>query len=155
MNNYTGSVPDTVARPLDWMDRMACRDERKLFDDRSRANEARVVCLVRCRERTACLAYVKRLEAGASRAAREGVVAGLTWHERWRLDPEATGHEHDAPPLAFTGAPPRCGTYAALLRHLWFGQKVDPECWSGEVRRERLRKASGVTHLPDDLAEAS
>lgn len=144
---YTGSVPDAAARPHDWMARMACRDQDPdLFSDPAREDEARLICAVRCLVRTQCLANVKQLEAGAAETRRDGVVAGLTARERWRMDPAAPGHDATQPPLVFTGKPPDCGTYTALLRHLWFGERMDPDCWSAEIRRERalaLKHQSG------------
>ncbi|MFI1767477.1 WhiB family transcriptional regulator [Streptomyces sp. NPDC020800] len=152
---YTGSVPDTAVRRLDWMARMACRDlDPDLFSAKKREHEARIVCAVRCLVRAACLANVQRLEHGQGEIRRDGVVAGLTAHERWRLDADAPGHE-SKPALVFTGAPPRCGTYAALLRHLWLGERMDPECWSGEVRRERLHQVAEAVRQETEMAEAS
>lgn len=136
MSNYSGSIPDTAARPLDWMDRMACRDKRELFDDPTREHEARTVCINDCPVRTQCLAYVQRLEDGASRTQRDGVVAGLTHRERWRCDAAAYRCNIDAPALDFTGDPPRCGTHIALLKHLWLDEPIDAKCWSGEVHRD-------------------
>jgi hypothetical protein len=141
---YTGAVPDTAGRRLDWMARMACRGEDPdLFSEKAHEHEARVICAVRCPVRTQCLANVRRLEHGTAEASRDGMVAGLTAHERWRLDATAPGHDKDKPALVFAGRLPKCGTYTALLRHLWLGDRIDPECWSAQVRRERL---SHVTH---------
>ncbi|MGW0581939.1 WhiB family transcriptional regulator [Streptomyces sp. NPDC002920] len=142
MNGYTGSVPDTHAHRHDWMEQMACRNEKpELFSEPTHEHEARVICAVRCPVRDRCLAHIKQLELGDAKNRRDGVVAALTAHERWRLDATAPGHGEN-PALTFTGEPPSCGTYDALLRHLWFGQQVDPECWSAEVRRERLNRAT-------------
>jgi hypothetical protein len=144
MDNYTGSVPDTAARPLDWMDRMACQDKRELFDNPEREYEARTVCITHCPVRTECLAHVKRLEAGASRMKRDGVVAGLIHNERWRCDPAAYRCKDDPPLLDFTGTPPRCGTHTALLKHLWLGEPIDSKCWSGQVHREQSNRSLPV-----------
>jgi hypothetical protein len=144
---YTGSVPDVAGRRHDWMARMACRyQDPDLFSDPAREDEARLICAVRCQVRTQCLANVKQLEDGTAEKRRDGVVAGLTARERWRMDPGAPGHDDTQPPLVFTGNPPACGTYTALLRHLWFGEHMDPDCWSAEIRRERalaLKHQSG------------
>ncbi|WP_406168955.1 WhiB family transcriptional regulator [Streptomyces sp. NBC_00996] len=149
---YTGSIPDTAARRHDWMARMACRDmDPDLFIDRATEHEARLICAVRCPVRAECLANVKRLEAGVARDRRDGVVAGLTGPERWRLDADAPGHS-DKPALVFTGEAPNCGTYTALLRHLWLGERVDPGCWSNEVRRDRLNRAHLATKRQEDVA---
>ncbi|WP_432169111.1 WhiB family transcriptional regulator [Streptomyces sp. 1222.5] len=143
---YTGSVPDTGGRRLDWMAHMACRTEDpNLFSDHAREHEARVVCAVRCTVRAECLANVQRLEHGVSEQQRECVVAGLTAHERWRLDASAPGHGADKPALVFTSEAPACGTYTALLRHLALGERVDSTCWSAEVRRDRLHRATDDT----------
>lgn len=140
---YTGSIPDTLAHRHDWMADMACRNEKpEIFSERKHEHEARVICAVRCRVRAQCLAHVTTLERGDTAERRDGVVAALTAHERWRLDAKAPGHGADRPVLAFTGEPPQCGTYLALLRHLALGEQVDHECWSGEVRRERLDRAT-------------
>lgn len=142
---YIGSVPDTAPRRLDWMADMACRNEDPdLFSEPDREHEARLICAVRCPARAQCLAQVKRLEGGTNKDRRDGVVAGLTAHERWRLDADAPGHGSGTPSaLVVTGEPPDCGTYTALLRHLWLGERVDSECWSAEVRRDRLNRATG------------
>lgn len=138
--SYTGSIPDTAVRRHDWMARMACRNEDPdLFSDPEHEHEARIICAVRCPVRDQCLTQVKQIEAGLAKERRDGVVAGLTAHERWRLDASAAGHS-DKPALVFHERPP-CGTYNALLRHLHFGEQIDPECWSAEVRRDRLAKA--------------
>lgn len=134
--SYTGSIPDTVARPRDWMTRMACRSEDPdLFFDPSREHEARIICVVRCPVRSQCLAHVKEAERGAHHDDRYGVVAGLNGVERWRLDAAAARRKDDSPPLPLTG-PEKCGSYVAMLRHLWLDQRMDGLCWSGEVRRE-------------------
>ncbi|MFF9310142.1 WhiB family transcriptional regulator [Streptomyces sp. NPDC014748] len=136
---YTGAVPDTAGRRLDWMARMACRDEDPdLFSDPKHEQEARVICAVRCPVRAQCLAAVRRLEQGTAQDRRDGVVAGLTAHERWRLDTTAAGHHEDTPALDVSSMTPKCGTYMALLRHLWLGEAVDSECWSAQVRRDRF-----------------
>ncbi|MGW1498977.1 WhiB family transcriptional regulator [Streptomyces mirabilis] len=143
MSGYTGQTPDTVARPLDWMNSMACRDEDPdLFSDPATTHQARIVCIVRCPVRTACLAHVKETEKGTSHKVRDGVVAGLTGSERWRLDPTGYRIKSEAPWVDFTVTPAPCGTYHGLLRHLWSGERVDPDCWSDEVRRDRLNRAS-------------
>ncbi|MFF8406961.1 WhiB family transcriptional regulator [Streptomyces sp. NPDC015684] len=144
--SYTGSVPDTGGRRLDWMAHMACRNlDPELFSDHAQEHEARVVCAVRCTVRAECLANVRRLEQGVSEKQRECVVAGLTAHERWRLDAGAPGHGADKPALVFASEAPACGTYAALLRHLSLGERVDHTCWSAEVRRDRLHQATDDT----------
>lgn len=153
---YTGSVPDTAVRRLDWMARMACRDEDpNLFSEKEHEHQARIICAVRCPVRAQCLANVKRLEHGQAEVRRDGVVAGLTAHERWRLDADAPGHDDSKPALVFAGAPPKCGTHTALLRHLWLGERMDPECWSGEVRRERLNRVAGEAKQNTEMATAS
>ncbi|MFB7596929.1 WhiB family transcriptional regulator [Streptomyces sp. NPDC056160] len=141
---YTGSTPDTAGRRLDWMASMACRgQDPDLFSEKAREHEARLICAVRCPVRQQCLANVQRLEHGHAEDRRDGVVAGLTAHERWRLDADAPGHgSGNIPALVFTGKPPACGTYNALLRHLWLGERIDSDCWSAEVRRVRLSRVS-------------
>ncbi|MFJ2004747.1 WhiB family transcriptional regulator [Streptomyces chartreusis] len=155
MSNYSGSVPDTAGRRLDWMASMACRNVApSTFFDPGREHEARLICVVRCPVRRQCLANVQRMEAGKRRDAREGVVAGLLHNERWRLDTKVVRAKCDTPALVFDGEPPACGTYEAMLRHLSRGELVDPECWSAEVRRERLNRIHNET-LRADRAEAS
>lgn len=143
MNGYTGQIPDTLSRSLDWMASMACRNKNpNLFSDPATAHDARIICIARCRVRTACLAHVKEIEKGSGRKDRCGIVAGLTGSERWRLDPTAYRTTGDTPWLDLAVTPAPCGTYLGLLRHLWSGGRVDPDCWSDEVRRERLNSAS-------------
>ncbi|WP_435251675.1 WhiB family transcriptional regulator [Streptomyces tendae] len=132
---YTGSIPDTAARPRDWMTLMACRNEDPdLFFDSSREHEARLVCVTRCPVRAQCLANVKAVEHGEHHDYRDGVVAGLNGHERWRLDADAPVRWGEPSHLPLPGSEP-CGTYPAMLRHLWLGEHMDGVCWSGEVRR--------------------
>jgi len=139
---YSGSVPDTAVRRRDWMDRTACRDEDPdLFSDKARTHDARLVCVVRCPVRQQCLANVKETERGATRDCRDGVVAGLVHNERYRMDPHVRRNEDDSLLLELDGTEP-CGTYNALLGHLWRGEPIDPACWSAEVRRERLSQVS-------------
>ncbi|MET9081401.1 WhiB family transcriptional regulator [Streptomyces sp. NPDC004237] len=139
MDNYTGSVPDTAGRRLDWMGRMACRDQDPdLFSEPAREHEARTVCALYCHVRVECLGRIKKIEGGTAKDRRDGVVAALTGHERWRMDASAPGHS-DHPALVFGDEPPACGTYTALLRHLHLGEPLDSECWSAETRRARGR----------------
>lgn len=153
---YTGSVPDTGARRRDWMESMACRDvDPDTFSDPASEHEARLICIVRCPVRRQCLASVQETEAGASRGQRDGVIAGLTDSERWRLDTAAYRCKTDSPPLVFDGEPPACGTYNAMLRHLSRGERIDPECWSAEVRRNRLSRVSLAVKRSEAIAEAS
>ena len=138
--SYSGSVPDTAGRPLDWMDRMACRNKRELFDDPKQDYEARTECITHCPVRSQCLAHVKQLEAGASRIQRDGVVAGLTHKERWRCDTEAYRGQDDTPAFAFDGTE-RCGTHIALIRHLWLNEPIDPKCWTAIAYRSRSSRS--------------
>ncbi|MGW3152719.1 WhiB family transcriptional regulator [Streptomyces sp. NPDC001089] len=143
MEGYSGQVPDTLARPLDWMSAMACRDVNPdVFSEPDKAHEARLICTASCQVRTQCLARVKEIEHGMGRHMRDGVVAGLTGNERWRLDPSAYRLKADTPLLDVTTATAACGSYIALLAHLWRGEAVDPECWKAEQRRERGRVVS-------------
>ncbi|MFJ6841407.1 WhiB family transcriptional regulator [Streptomyces griseoluteus] len=138
---YTGATPDTGARRLDWMSQAACRKEDPdLFSDPDREQAARVICAVRCPVRAQCLAAVLAVEAGTAEVMRSDMVAGLTAHERWRMDARAPGHTKERPVLRFTAERPSCGSYLALLRHLAFGERVDHECWSAAVRRTRFPK---------------
>ncbi|MFF7966707.1 WhiB family transcriptional regulator [Streptomyces sp. NPDC007903] len=143
---YTGATPDTVGRRLDWMSQAACRaEDPELFSDPEREQAARVICAVRCPVRAHCLAAVLAVEAGTAEVMRSDMVAGLTAHERWRLDARAPGHTKEKPVLRFTAERPSCGSYLALLRHLAFGERVDHECWSAAVRRTRLPKPTKAT----------
>ncbi|MGW4889631.1 WhiB family transcriptional regulator [Streptomyces murinus] len=139
---YTGSVPDTAVRRLDWMDQMACRDvDPELFEDDDQEHEARTICIARCPVRSQCLARVKTMERGKHRDQRDGVVAGLTYVERHRLDADAPHHQGDAEVLKFDGTE-RCGTHLALLRHLWLDEPIDSKCWSGKVKRDRKNRGA-------------
>lgn len=139
---YTGSVPNTAAHRDDWMERAACRHrDPGLFSDGNREHEARTVCVAHCPVRAECLAYVKRTERGLHRDQRDGVVAGLTYCERFRLDPTAQRREDD-PPLITFGGTERCGTHIMLLRHLWLGEPIDGRCWSGQVFRDRDNRST-------------
>lgn len=139
---YTGSVPDTGAHRFDWMERMACRTEDPdLFSDDEQEHQARIICIARCPVRAECLARVKDIERGLHRDHRDGVVAGLTYAERHRLDADAPHYKDDAELLTFDGRE-RCGTHLALLRHLWLNETIDSKCWSGEVMRDRSNRAT-------------
>ncbi|MFJ9114439.1 WhiB family transcriptional regulator [Streptomyces sp. NPDC102394] len=131
---YTGSVPDTAAHRLDWMERAACANEEDVFDDPSRDHEARTICVARCPVRAFCLAFTKKTEHGLHRHQRGGVAAGLTHEERYRLDTAARHSRGDPELIVFDGTE-RCGTRQALLRHLWLDEPIDGTCWSGEVHR--------------------
>nr|WP_119589220.1 WhiB family transcriptional regulator [Streptomyces scabiei] len=158
MSNYTGAVPDTAGRRLDWMARGACTGERETFDDPAREHEARTICVARCTVRAECLAYVKAVERGLHRDERDGVLAGLTYNERHRVDVTASHRADDPPPLTFDGTE-RCGTHTALLRHLWLGEPIDSKCWSGAVYRDHdnrnWRRRTSVAPAPEALPEAS
>lgn len=140
MTAYTGSIPDTHAHLLDWMERAACTDQREIFDDNDREHEARTICIARCPVRTQCLSYTKNSERGLHRDQRDSVAAGLTYSERFRLDPDATHRADDPAPVRFTGSE-RCGTHHALLKHLWLDEPIDPKCWSGEILREKSNRS--------------
>ncbi|MFF0597852.1 WhiB family transcriptional regulator [Streptomyces antibioticus] len=133
---YTGSVPDIRHSHYEWMARAACADERAVFDDIEREHEARTICIVRCPVRSECLAYTKESEAGLHKDNRESVAAGLTPTERFRLDRKAARRADDPARVALSGHE-RCGTYQALLRHLWLDEPVDPKCWTGKLLRDR------------------
>lgn len=153
MSNYSGAVPDTAGRPRDWMAQAACRNEDPgLFSDEDREHEARTICVARCPVRAECRAEVQQAERGKHRNERDGVVAGLTDNERYRLDPTAPRHKDDTPLLTFDGAE-RCGTHIALLRHLWWGEPIDSQCWSGQVFRDHdnraLRQRNGGPTTPE------
>jgi hypothetical protein len=157
MSNYTGAVPDTAPRRLDWMNAMACRTaDPDTFFDPVREHEARIICIARCPVRKQCLADVKQAERGLHRDDRDGVRAGLTGNDRWRLDAEAPRRKEDCDPLILDGTEP-CGSYNAMLGHLWRGERIDPECWSAEVRRDRLNRVSLAARSRDaaEAAEAS
>jgi hypothetical protein len=98
---------------------------------------ARKVC-IGCPVRIECLADVLDAERGVSVTYRHGVVAGLTARERWRLDPTAPGHGDGPPPEP---EDPACGSHDAMVRHLSLGERIDPMCWSGLHRRERMNHA--------------
>lgn len=156
MSNYTGSVPDTVARLLDWLEKAACRDEDPdLFSAEDREHEARTICVARCPVRAQCRAHVKESEHGLHRDQRDGVIAGLTHNERYRLDPRAPRRKDDTPLLTFDGTE-RCGTHTMLLRHLWLGEPIDDRCWSGQVFRDHdnraLRQRSSGQAGPESAA---
>ncbi|MGP4085447.1 WhiB family transcriptional regulator [Streptomyces sp. KR55] len=148
MANYTGQVPDIAARPLDWMERAVCLDEREIFDDPSREHEARIVCVARCPVRSQCLAYTKETERGLHRDQRDGVAAGLTYDERHRLDDTAQHRQDDGDPIRLDGTE-RCGTHLALVRHLWLDEPIDSKCWSGEVYREHGNRRQRTANAPD------
>lgn len=143
---HNAQVPDTLGRRLDWQARSACRADPDLFFDKDRQHEARRVCVANCPVRVACLAQVKEAEQGKARAYRSGVAAGLTSSERWRLDATAPGHA-DTPAIPPEG-PEKCGSYVALLRHLWRGEDVDTNCWSAELARGRLHEADRSARQP-------
>lgn len=151
MANYTGQIPDTAGRRLDWMDSAACVEDSDMFFDATREFDARLVCVVRCPVRVACLTAVKEAERRLGRQARDGVVAGLLHHERWRLDPTVRRDKGDPALLKLDGTEP-CGSYVALLGHLWRGELVDPECWSAHVRRERLVRVVQAADTPRPVA---
>ncbi|QIJ62588.1 WhiB family transcriptional regulator [Streptomyces sp. JB150] len=154
---YTGSVPDTAARRLDWMGAAACLGQQEIFDDPDRVHEARIICVARCPVRSQCLAYTKECERGLHRDQRDGVAAGLTHDERHRLDDTAVHRKDDGDPIKLDGSE-RCGTHIALLRHLWLDEPIDPKCWSGEVFREhgnrnaRQRAAPAPRPAPPETA---
>ncbi|MFJ8153897.1 WhiB family transcriptional regulator [Streptomyces sp. NPDC094468] len=153
---YTGSIPDTAARPMDWMRQAACVAERATFDDPDREYEARTICVGRCPVRTQCLAYVKEYERGLHRDRRDGVTAGLTHAERFRLDPASVFRADDPGPITFDGSE-RCGTHHALLRHLWLDEPIDPQCWSGKLHRDRdhiaeRRRTARIEEHPEPVS---
>ncbi|MCM1977171.1 WhiB family transcriptional regulator [Streptomyces sp. G1] len=151
--SYSGSVPDTAPRPLDWLEQAACRDDADMFFDAQRVHEARVICVVHCPVRAQCLADIMAREQGRSENARdEGVFAGLDRRQRWRHDPTAAGKHADEAPAQW----PECGTAAALELHLAQGEPVCGVCWSGELRRRHATHRRHVTDSgPDSLPEAS
>jgi hypothetical protein len=151
---YTGAVPDTHAHRLDWMERAACVTEREVFDNPDREHEARVICVARCPVRSQCLAYVKHAESGLHRDHRDGVAAGLTYAERFRLDPASIHRADDPKPIRFDGTE-RCGTLHALLKHLWLDEPIDATCWSGEIYRDHGNRNWRPQNGTEPLQEAS
>lgn len=142
---YTGSIPDTLARPRPWawQEQAGCRTEDlDLFFEQRYEHMARTVCVARCPVRAKCLTAILAVERGMGRDCRYGIFAGLDGRERWHLDPTAPGHGEDGSSvLRLDGPSPECGSYEALVRHLARGERVDPTCWSGEVRRAHGNKS--------------
>lgn len=143
--------PATAVHRRDWMAHAACRTDPDRHSDLDQVHDARLVCVVHCPVRTDCLAAVKRIERGAGRQARDGVVAGLAHNERYRLDPHVPRKADDSALLQLDGTEP-CGSYNALLGHLWRGERIDPDCWSAEVRREHLSVVSAAAEPPAQRA---
>jgi hypothetical protein len=152
MSNYTGSVPDTAPRRLDWLEHAACRDDADIFFDAQFAHEARTMCVVHCPVRAHCLADVMNREQGKTEHTRDdGIFAGLDRRQRWRLDPTAPGRGDTG--AASDSGQLTCGTAEALEHHLAQGELVDGECWSGELRRHHgKRRHRGTDSEPEPLA---
>lgn len=86
---YTGSVPDTVPRRLDWQAQALCRTEDpELFFDPARERDAKKACFA-CPVLVDCQTWVMAVERGHGLYHRDGVVAALTPEERLALDPRA------------------------------------------------------------------
>ncbi|MBQ1096297.1 WhiB family transcriptional regulator [Streptomyces sp. b94] len=70
----------------DWETLSACRhrDPDLWFSNRGRAR-AKAICLGECLVRDECLAAVLAREDGVAKSYREGIAAGLTGAQRWRL----------------------------------------------------------------------
>ncbi|WND34002.1 WhiB family transcriptional regulator [Streptomyces sp. BB1-1-1] len=86
---YTGAIPDTAARRLDWQDSALCRtgDPDVFFDGPER--EAKRTCFA-CPVLLDCQSWVMGRERGMTLYQRDdAVVAGLTAKERLDLDPAA------------------------------------------------------------------
>lgn len=136
--SYTSQVPDTLARPDEWLPLIGCRTENiNLFFDSHRRHEARTVCVTRCPVRAQCRNYILRAERGLGLSTRVGIVAGLEAKERFQLDATMAKDDEDEPVLEVK--PPECGTWRAYHRHLQLGEAVDSLCWSAEVRRQASR----------------
>ncbi|WP_155054538.1 WhiB family transcriptional regulator [Streptomyces blattellae] len=98
--SYTGAVPDTVGRPLDWQADALCRSkDPELFFDGSRETEAKEVCHA-CPVLADCRNLVMDTERGWNLYLRAGIVAELTPSERVAADPAVP-----KPPLELAATP--------------------------------------------------
>ncbi|MFF0139731.1 WhiB family transcriptional regulator [Streptomyces sp. NPDC005227] len=151
MNTNRGQVPGAP-----WHTAAACRGEDpELFFSREFEVIARKICIT-CPVRAECLASILDIERGTSVDYRDGIVAGLTPRERWRLG-RITADDGEEP--TEQADEPECGSHDAMVQHLGRGEPVDPECWTGLQRRERsnqvkrrqTRKKSGavLTAVPE------
>ncbi|MFF2094798.1 WhiB family transcriptional regulator [Streptomyces sp. NPDC058202] len=138
MASNRGQDPGTSARRHDWRTAAACRGEDPdLFFSREFEIIARKICIT-CPVRPECLASILDIERGTSVDYRDGIVAGLTPRERWRLGRPVP--DEDEEPSAQAAEEPACGTHDAMIQHLGRGEPLDSECWSGLQRRERSNK---------------
>lgn len=96
---YTGSIPDTVARPLDWQGQGRCRtSDPDIFFAAEGESEAKRTCFG-CPVLRDCQSWVMTRERGMSLHQRDdAVIAGLTARERLHLDPAVRKPEPDPEP---------------------------------------------------------
>ncbi|MFJ2719421.1 WhiB family transcriptional regulator [Streptomyces sp. NPDC087437] len=144
MGGYTGQIPDTAARQLDWQARAHCRAvDPEIFFTAAEEREARQLCAA-CPVLGNCHTWVMQAERGQALSLREGIVAGLTPEQRLALDPAAPKHL-PAPikdkPKSSKAKPQKHGTracYKAGCRR--------PECVAANreyTQSLRQRKAQG------------
>lgn len=139
MTSNRGQDPGTSAEQHGWRTAAACRGEDPdLFFSREFEIIARKICIT-CRVRPECLASILDIERGTSVDYRDGIVAGLTPRERWRLGRPVPDENEE--PTAQAAEEPACGSHDAMVQHLGRGDPVDSECWSGIQRRERSNQA--------------
>ncbi|MEU3899783.1 WhiB family transcriptional regulator [Streptomyces sp. NPDC045251] len=121
---YTGSIPDTAARPLDWQDQGLCRSDPDVFFD-GPEQQAKRICFA-CPVLLDCQLWVMDRERGMSRFQRDdAVIAGLTAQERLDLDPAVPKPE----PEAKTEPGPQHGTRA---------------CYKAGCRRQECKAANSA-----------
>ncbi|MFD4258189.1 WhiB family transcriptional regulator [Streptomyces sp. NPDC058534] len=136
---YTGAVPDTGARPLDWQDGGLCRSvDPDTFFEAARETEAKETCYG-CPVLLDCQSWVTDRERGMNLYQRDdAVIAGLTAQERLDLDP--TVQEPKPKPKAQPEPEEKHGTRA---------------CYQSGCRREECRAANRAYIQERKLREQS
>jgi hypothetical protein len=139
----------------EWELRAACRyEDPDLWFSHQHRGEAIAICQS-CPVREECLDAALVREAGVPKTYREGIVAGLSGPQRWRL---ARQRNIAAPPPPKEPKPKYrrrwkiapCGTDSAYKRHVRNKEPVDEACRIAHAAADRRLRSTGTTKVLTD-----
>ncbi|MFF4909073.1 WhiB family transcriptional regulator [Streptomyces sp. NPDC001260] len=141
----------TATSDESWESYAVCRHhDPDLWFSRRTAATAIAICRT-CPVLPACRTAMQRREDGLPPNHRQGIVAGLTPSQRYRL--ERTARRRPVPVLPpdpvprtrKTHVPAPCGTRAAYQRHLRRREPVDEACRAANARSAGHYRRTGST----------
>lgn len=141
-----------------WLGQAACRgegiDPEWFFptqDNGPSLSKARSVCAA-CFVKRDCLAYALEIEGGQPAKTREGVYAGTTGGERYRLYQRGRGRVRQQPSTGPKAAPVKrkaaeCGTRSGYQKHVREKTEICPPCRQANTEADNRLRRTGSTKV--------